>query len=449
MFIPDDCSLPISGTASPKSAHAMTLPLYLSSVSSGLTSNYSSSSLSFPTSPHRYSASSLATTSSGGGWSLHQSGSLNKAVPGTAGGAPPPLPPKPSALLMRGRSLGGDAESVSAVMMRAETFGVNGSGVGPSEIIAVPLRQRGSIRKGLDKHSLRNSRDQDVTFSEFPTRFVAKKEVEVPNQLDSRNSNGSRSQAALPPALPPRGTTAVDSTAGLSSANALEVPSRKNSNSKVPSTPNSSKQSTSFPPSPNQSSSNSASSHSASHVDRPSPSPSSIAGTQTPPIQHTPLSSRFNPTSQKLKARLLTSAILGKEWGKKGKERLTEGWAAGRRNSSVLTGLVAGSNTSGSSRNPLNNSSNGNESANLLPGGIRLPCIILGVHVPNVQHQAFGIPLELAVQRSTVKNGGTYRSRDMDEVNGDSARRWLPTVAVRCLEYLEVWARKGEEGIYR
>lgn len=154
-----------------------------------------------------------------------------------------------------------------------------------------------------------------------------------------------------------------------------------------------------------------------------------------------------NPTSEKL-------LKLSKGWSKKGKERLQEGWNLSKRNSVSIVNLAASVGSSSSKNDNYNKTSNpnGNSMSSELPGGIRLPCVVLGVKVPNKVGAAFGIPLAVAVERSRIKTSDiSHRNRGPtnEEVEGEDARYWLPGIAFRCLEYLELWAEKGEEGLYR
>lgn len=80
-----------------------------------------------------------------------------------------------------------------------------------------------------------------------------------------------------------------------------------------------------------------------------------------------------------------------------------------------------------------------------------LPASILGHRLPkNPPRLAFGLPLPEVVQSTRVQDpgGALHRKKDDDPVTGDEARRWLPSVAYRSLQYLEEWG-KTEEGIYR
>lgn len=149
-----------------------------------------------------------------------------------------------------------------------------------------------------------------------------------------------------------------------------------------------------------------------------------------------------NPTSERL-------IKLSKGWSKKGKEKLQEGWNLSKRNSVNIVNLAT---SVGSSSNSSNNNPNGNFASSELPGGIRLPCSILGVKVPNKIGACFGIPLAVAVERTRIKtsdNRSKNKGPNTDEVKGDEPRYWLPGIAFRCLEYLELWIEKGEEGLYR
>lgn len=81
-----------------------------------------------------------------------------------------------------------------------------------------------------------------------------------------------------------------------------------------------------------------------------------------------------------------------------------------------------------------------------------LPSTILGHRIPkNSPYLAFGLPLVEVVETTRVKDEGgitLHRKKDDDPVTGDESRRWLPSVAFRCLQYLEEWG-KTEEGVYR
>ncbi|KAM0756250.1 hypothetical protein T439DRAFT_320948 [Meredithblackwellia eburnea MCA 4105] len=80
---------------------------------------------------------------------------------------------------------------------------------------------------------------------------------------------------------------------------------------------------------------------------------------------------------------------------------------------------------------------------------IRLPATILGVRVPKMSGVVFGRPLEEVVEKTRVRDfDGLHRRKDLDEVKGDEARKWMPGIVFRCLQYLEEWGKK-EEGIYR
>ena len=160
----------------------------------------------------------------------------------------------------------------------------------------------------------------------------------------------------------------------------------------------------------------------------PHPLPSSTAPYSTPFSSTLPTRLLSSSTSAlNLKSRLVASAGLrvGREWGKKGADKLTETWKASRSPPSSLPYPTP----------PL-------------PQGMRLPATILGVRVPRKTGEAFGIELERAVERTRVLDDGLHRRKDSDEVVGDEARKWLPAIALRCLQYLEEWGPK-EEGIYR
>lgn len=192
------------------------------------------------------------------------------------------------------------------------------------------------------------------------------------------------------------------------------------------------------------------------------------------PIPHTAtvVAARFanNATNIRLKDR-------AQEWGKKGKGILEDRWKLTRRNSggggwaggnplddhrrgqgsssastSADTASTASSTSSHHRGNPSVSSNFAVERASSPLGAadnpIKLPTTILGVRVPKRSGVAFGVELEIVVELTRIPVDGNYRRKNVDEVRGDDARKWLPAVAFRCFEYLDEWGRK-EEGIYR
>ncbi|KAG0152307.1 hypothetical protein CROQUDRAFT_719164 [Cronartium quercuum f. sp. fusiforme G11] len=71
------------------------------------------------------------------------------------------------------------------------------------------------------------------------------------------------------------------------------------------------------------------------------------------------------------------------------------------------------------------------------PSSLKLPSTILGVKVPNRRGLAFGLPLSVSLHRLEPSSSKQPESH-----------RWLPAIAIRCLEYLNTRG-PGEEGIYR
>lgn len=147
----------------------------------------------------------------------------------------------------------------------------------------------------------------------------------------------------------------------------------------------------------------------------------------------------------KLKDRLAAGVGFGREWGGKGKEKLQEGWRVG----SAAVGRPSNDKTTlGSSPTDDSAFAAGHARAR---SSSPLPSAILGHRLPkNPPHLAFGLPLVEVVEATRVQDigGAVHRKKDDDAVTGDEARRWLPSVAFRSLQYLEEWG-KTEEGVYR
>lgn len=160
-----------------------------------------------------------------------------------------------------------------------------------------------------------------------------------------------------------------------------------------------------------------------------------LTATARPPLPRaaTVLAAKFQ-NSTNLKERLVAGAEIGKEWGLKSKGRLEERWKQSAAASTVLS-------SSTNDRPPMS-------PLGALDNPIKLPATILGVKVPKRTGVAFGVQLKDVVEATRIPDDGLHRKKDTDEITGDDARKWLPAVALRCLEYLEEWGRK-EEGIYR
>ena len=153
-----------------------------------------------------------------------------------------------------------------------------------------------------------------------------------------------------------------------------------------------------------------------------------------PPLPRaaTVLATRF-ANSTNLKDRLVASAGIGKDWTKKSKVKLEDHWKASSLSEPSSPSASDRRRTPSPSLNPSLSPLGANDNP------IKLPATILGVRVPKRSRVAFGVPLEVVVEetRIPVLDDDPYRKKDPDEVLGDEARRWLPAVAVRCLEYLE------------
>ncbi|GAA6030359.1 hypothetical protein JCM8097_009070 [Rhodosporidiobolus ruineniae] len=227
-----------------------------------------------------------------------------------------------------------------------------------------------------------------------------------------------------------------------------------------------------------------------SHVSSASSAPSVASSTHSsstaPASAAAGVFSAVNRGLQQAKLRDRFGAGVGfaREWGGKGKNKVQDSWrgfhptsgSGGHRAAASVSGTDTnsyGSNLPSSasspqldsaSRTPLSpplSSSPSIASFGPLPGGststastaalaIKLPTTILGTKVPSVRGVAFGTPLAPLVSstRAPSSSSGVHMPTSLDEVTGSSARLWLPGIAFRCLEYLDLWGRK-EEGIYR
>ncbi|GAA6017050.1 hypothetical protein JCM10207_001468 [Rhodosporidiobolus poonsookiae] len=180
----------------------------------------------------------------------------------------------------------------------------------------------------------------------------------------------------------------------------------------------------------------------------------------------------------KLKDRFGAGVGFAREWGGKGRSRVQEGWrgfgaggqgGAGHRSAASVdgdegwhggTGMTASASSpqlDGGMRVPKSPSLPGaafsaSSSSSAAPSsstaGAPKATVILGVKVPALRSQAFGVPLAPLVASTRTPAPQFAVPRSDDEVCGDDARCWLPGVAFRCLQYLDEWGRK-EEGIYR
>ncbi|MBW0495984.1 hypothetical protein O181_035699 [Austropuccinia psidii MF-1] len=80
---------------------------------------------------------------------------------------------------------------------------------------------------------------------------------------------------------------------------------------------------------------------------------------------------------------------------------------------------------------------------------IKLPNHILGIKVPNQSLFSFGIPLANCSHHALHRpNQSHSRSKTCNQILIKNSEFYLPSISIRCLEYLDFWGCR-EEGIYR
>ncbi|GAA5986544.1 hypothetical protein JCM11641_003669 [Rhodosporidiobolus odoratus] len=175
--------------------------------------------------------------------------------------------------------------------------------------------------------------------------------------------------------------------------------------------------------------------------------------------------------SAKLKDRFGAGVGLAREWGGKGGKAVVGGWRglqSARSGavspslesphlpssaSSPALDLAASAKLPPSPSMPLSSFASSSSglysvvSTSSAPA-IKLPCTILGVRVPNLRNQAFGVPLAPLVTQTRLPPPNVHTTSDDDEITGSLSRLWLAGIAFRCLQYLDEIGR-SEEGIYR
>ncbi|KAK4695991.1 hypothetical protein P7C70_g8451, partial [Phenoliferia sp. Uapishka_3] len=415
-------------------ATTQTLPLYLSKaaqnsppVHSNNTNRHSSHRVSFPDDSTFHNSASVQLPTQ-----QPQSTLTTKS--------PPPVPPKPKSVVL------GFGAGVGVGMGRSRATTDAGQSVwDPTSTQTQSLRSDSD-----DVDSSRPRRPSPA--SKFAAQFAA-----LPGRLSPKKANSKEG-----PPLPPR--------KGLSISGPLD----HLATSPFPSNFNSSSDAYHLPPPPSHSTMLSIRSRTASTPHATATTAYAISQANRPPLPRAATvmsqAARFANTTN-LKERLVAGAGIGKEWGKKGREKLEERWKLTMQQSTESG--AAGYSTTGSTSSNFSNSTTSSAShrhnlssassssaphprtpspspLGALDNPIKLPTTVLGVKVPKKSGIAFGVKLESVVEKTRIEDGGMMlgRKRDLDEVTGDEARKWLPAIAFRCLQYLEHWG-KTEEGIYR
>ncbi|ORY77248.1 hypothetical protein BCR35DRAFT_353210 [Leucosporidium creatinivorum] len=348
-------------------------------------------------------------------------------------GPPPPLPPKPTSWtigiqpppLQRGKSTS-DLDALAA--QRADDE--------PQQEVVLPAEDKGSPAQEQGSPS----QWLDIMFGHSEGQHAP--------SLSRSTSTGASNPFPSAPRIPPRPTppppTRLESPAPNSSSQ--RAPSPQIQLTASPSLPNL----TPSPPPPPLPA-------------RPLPPPTRQPSSSLPPPSSTAsATSALNTLNQsiqhlKLKDRFAAGVGFGREWGGKGRNKVQEGWRVGQAAVSAAGGGGRPGSAGGSAERTTLGTSPTEDSAFGVAAGGRarstspLPSTILGHRIPrNAPQLAFGLPLPSVVESTRVREegGAVHRKRDDDPVTGDEARRWLPSVALRCLQYLEEWGRT-EEGVYR
>ena len=378
-------------------------------------------------------------------------------------GPPPPLPPKPPKLAVTSTGVGqappGQAHQPSG------PFGVVGEWAGPSS--------GGSVGGGgLMAPQARNDRrpSEVLDLSMFAEQSPPQQFTTSPSSPNLSSLNPSQASTSTSGPFPARTPSPNPFPARSSSASA---PFAKKAGPAIPPRPAATNPFPSFElrHSPSSSSSNLAglglatsepNLHSAQSPPPDSSGPlssemssmslSSVGSSSIlppPPVHHGrdtsvngSVRSGTSHSSSKLKDRFAAGVALGRSWASQAAESRHATKLQSLAVSSSMANIPTRSTPSPSSDSFPPPTPHGTE--------IKLPATILGVRVPKACGVVFGVDLEFAVASTHVPSDGLVRSTQerMDEVSGDEARTWLPAIAFRCLQYLEVWGRT-EEGIFR